>query len=123
MGIVIKPIVTEKMTAMGEKLNRFAFQVNTGANKIEIRITSYNVCYTKLLRYSMDITNPLVRSWDCFWITSGTIEKTIGDNMIVIDFGEGECDNIATKSVNGGDPEEFEMNCRIRRWKCLRCLF
>ena len=73
--------------------------------------------------YSMDITNPLVRSWDCFWITSGTIEKTIGDNMIVIDFGDGECDNIATKSVNGGDPEEFEMNCRIRRWKCLRCLF
>ncbi len=37
MGIVIKPIVTEKMTAMGEKLNRFAFQVNTGANKIEIK--------------------------------------------------------------------------------------
>lgn len=37
MGIVIKPIVTEKMTALGEKLNRFAFQVDTRANKIEIK--------------------------------------------------------------------------------------
>ena len=73
--------------------------------------------------YSMDITEPLVRPWDCFWITSGTIEKTIEDTQIIIDFGDGECDNIATKTVNGGDPEEFEMNCRMKRWKCFRCSF
>ena len=27
MGIIIKPIVTEKMTAMGEKYNRYGFRV------------------------------------------------------------------------------------------------
>jgi len=53
--------------------------------------------------YSMEITTPLVRSWDCFWITSGTIEKTINETVIVIDFGDGECDNIATKSIDGGE--------------------
>ena len=37
MSIIIKPVVTEKMTDMGEKLNRFAFIVNKGANKIEIK--------------------------------------------------------------------------------------
>jgi large subunit ribosomal protein L23 len=37
MSIIIKPVVTEKMTEMGEKLNRFAFIVNKGANKIEIK--------------------------------------------------------------------------------------
>lgn len=36
MGIIIKPIVTEKMTAITEKLNRYGFRVQPGANKIEI---------------------------------------------------------------------------------------
>lgn len=36
MGIIIKPIVTEKMTAVSEKLNRYGFRVQPGANKIEI---------------------------------------------------------------------------------------
>ena len=37
MGIIIKPLVTEKMTVQGEKLNRYAFIVNHDANKIEIK--------------------------------------------------------------------------------------
>lgn len=37
MGILIKPIVTEKMTIQGEKLNRYGFIVDRRANKIEIR--------------------------------------------------------------------------------------
>jgi large subunit ribosomal protein L23 len=36
MGIIIKPIVTEKMTAITEKLNRYGFRVKPEANKIEI---------------------------------------------------------------------------------------
>lgn len=36
MGIIIKPIVTEKMTAISEKLNRYCFRVKPDANKIEI---------------------------------------------------------------------------------------
>ena len=32
MGILIKPIVTEKMTAEGEKLNRYGFIVDRKAN-------------------------------------------------------------------------------------------
>ncbi|MDR3252329.1 MAG: 50S ribosomal protein L23 [Tannerella sp.] len=38
MGIIIKPIVTEKMTAVTEKTpNRFGFRVQPDANKLEIR--------------------------------------------------------------------------------------
>lgn len=36
MGIIIKPIVTEKMTMITEKLNRYGFRVLPEANKIEI---------------------------------------------------------------------------------------
>jgi len=37
MDTLIKPIVTEKMTDMGEKLNRYGFIVDSQANKIQIR--------------------------------------------------------------------------------------
>lgn len=37
MGIILKPIVTEKMTKIGEKFNRVGFQVAHSANKIEIK--------------------------------------------------------------------------------------
>ena len=37
MGILIKPIVTEKMTIQGDKLNRYGFIVERDANKVEIK--------------------------------------------------------------------------------------
>lgn len=37
MQIIIRPVLTEKMTAQGEKLNRFAFIVDRRANKLQIR--------------------------------------------------------------------------------------
>ena len=37
MSIIIKPIVTEKMTKVGEKFNRVGFRVVRDANKIEIK--------------------------------------------------------------------------------------
>ncbi len=37
MGIIIKPIVTEKLTAQGEKLNRYGFVVDKKANKLQIK--------------------------------------------------------------------------------------
>ena len=46
MGIIIKPIVTEKMTIQGEKLNRYGFIVDREAGKLEIKAAveqMYNV--------------------------------------------------------------------------------
>ncbi|MBO6606216.1 50S ribosomal protein L23 [Psychroserpens sp.] len=37
MSILIKPIITEKATADSELKNSFWFQVNTKANKVEIK--------------------------------------------------------------------------------------
>ena len=37
MGILIKPIVTEKLTVQGEKLNRYGFIVDREANKLQIK--------------------------------------------------------------------------------------
>ncbi len=37
MDILLKPIITEKMTDLGERLNRFAFVVDKRANKLQIK--------------------------------------------------------------------------------------
>ena len=47
MEIIIKPVLTEKMTIQGEKLNRYGFIVDVRANKLQIRNAveqMYNVC-------------------------------------------------------------------------------
>ncbi len=49
MSVIIKPVVTEKMTGLGEKLNRYGFEVHKNANKIEIKKAVealYNVTVT-----------------------------------------------------------------------------
>ena len=37
MGVLIKPIVTEKMTGITDKFNRFGFLVRPEANKLVIK--------------------------------------------------------------------------------------
>ncbi|MBS4058806.1 MAG: 50S ribosomal protein L23 [Bacteroidetes bacterium] len=37
MNIIIKPIITEKMTAISEKLQQYGFIVERRANKLQIR--------------------------------------------------------------------------------------
>jgi large subunit ribosomal protein L23 len=37
MSVILKPIITEKMTQMGEKLNRYGFKVDKRANKLQIK--------------------------------------------------------------------------------------
>jgi len=56
MEIIKKPIVTEKLTAQADKLNRYGFIVDRGANKLQIKKaveSLYNVTVVQVntLRY------------------------------------------------------------------------
>jgi len=56
MEIIRKPIVTEKLTAQTENMNRYGFIVDKGANKLQIKKAVedlYNVTVVKVntLRY------------------------------------------------------------------------
>jgi len=56
MDILIKPIVTEKYTILGEKLNRYGFIVDKRANKLQIKkaveeLYNVNVAEVNTLRY------------------------------------------------------------------------
>ena len=51
MSVLIKPLITEKMTELSEKRNQYGFIVNCKANKIEIRKAiegQYNVSVTSI---------------------------------------------------------------------------
>ncbi|MCL2072857.1 MAG: 50S ribosomal protein L23 [Marinilabiliaceae bacterium] len=55
--IIIKPLVTEKMTNLSEKLNKFGFIVRRDANKIEIKkaveeMYNINVLDVNTMRYA-----------------------------------------------------------------------
>ena len=38
MGIIMKPVITEKMTAKSDALNQYGFIVDKNANKIQIKL-------------------------------------------------------------------------------------
>ena len=56
MSILIKPVITEKMTTAAEEQNCFAFVVNRKANKIQIR---------KAVEEQYDVVVDTVRTMVC----------------------------------------------------------
>ena len=60
--------------------------------------------------YEKVIVNPIIKQDDCKFIVAGTIEYRKGDKVIgVVDFGDGTCDNLATKTIDG-KIYEFELD-------------
>jgi hypothetical protein len=57
------------------------------------------------LAYSYTITTPLLYDRSCKYILSGAVELYKDGNTIVIDYGDGTCDNTATVTTNGTTEE------------------
>lgn len=51
--------------------------------------------------WSATIANKLVRTGNCIWTVSGTVNLTRNSNTAVLDYGNGDCDNKATITING----------------------
>ena len=67
--------------------------------------------------YTKNILIPLERIDGCYYVVKGKIEY-VKDGAVVatVDFGDGECDNIATKTVDGVD-KEIKLNKKGKRHK------
>ena len=67
--------------------------------------------------YTKNILIPLERIDGCDYVVKGKIEY-VKDEVVVatVDFGDGECDNIATKTVDGVD-HEIKLNKKGKRLK------
>lgn len=56
----------------------------------------------RIYQWSTQITDPLIKRFNCFRIVKGTIELRKGNAAVaVLDYGTGVCDNKATLTVNG----------------------
>ncbi|MEX0987766.1 MAG: 50S ribosomal protein L23 [Bacteroidales bacterium] len=88
MNILLKPIVTEKMTALGEKFNRYGFVVENNANKLQIKeaveeLYEVTVVDVNTMRYGGKVKTRFTRSG----VTTG---KTNAYKKAVVTVAEGE---------------------------------
>ena len=71
----------------------------------------------KSSRYKRNIIKPLVKIDGCDYIVEGKIEYIKNGSVVVtVDFGDGECDDIATKTVDGVD-KEIKLNKKGKKHK------
>jgi large subunit ribosomal protein L23 len=67
MSIIIKPVITEKMSALSDKLRRYAFIVDRKANKLQIKkavqeLYEVNVVSVNTMNYGADSTGRWTKS-------------------------------------------------------------
>jgi large subunit ribosomal protein L23 len=88
MDILLRPIVTEKMTAHGDKFNRYGFLVARSANKIQIKkaveeLYSVTVESVNTMRYGGKVKSRNTKSG----LLTG---KTAATKKAVITLAEGD---------------------------------
>lgn len=59
---------------------------------------------------SAKIIKELRRELACKFLVSGTIELSKNLDTAILDYGDGECDDLATVSVNGGERREIHLS-------------
>jgi len=87
MNILLKPIVTEKMTNQGDKFNRYGFLVAINANKIQIKkaveeLYSVTVESVNTMRYGGKVKTRNTKS-------GLLVGRTIATKKAVITLAEG----------------------------------
>lgn len=80
-------------------------QFNPADDRIEIT-GNVNVSDSDGNSYSKEITTPLVKTGECKYITEGVIEyKNSNGTFATLDYGDGTCDNLATRTTQDGTTE------------------
>ena len=88
MAIIIKPIVTEKMTTAGEKLNRYGFRVERTANKLQIKKAVEEMYNVQVMDVNTMVVAPKRMQR---WTRSGLLRgKTNSYKKAVVTLKEGE---------------------------------
>jgi len=88
MDVLVKPIVTEKMNALGDSLNKYGFVVHKKANKLQIKkaveaLYGVTVDEVNTMRYKGKVKSRYIRSG----VISG---KTGSYKKAVVTLTEGE---------------------------------
>ena len=88
MGVVIKPIITEKMTDKAESLNQFGFIVDQHANKLQIKSEVEDLYSVQVI--SVNTMNYSGKSKSRFTKTGLISGKTKAFKKAIVTLAEGE---------------------------------
>ena len=61
-------------------------------------------------KLSAEVVEALRRELACKFLVSGIIKLTKNENSAVLSYGDGECDDLATVSINGGESREINLS-------------
>jgi len=65
--------------------------------------------------YKKEIVEPLVRLGNCRFIVSGTVTITLNVLTSTLNYGEGECDEVATMTNSAGETAEVDLTkCKMK---------
>ena len=59
--------------------------------------------------FTVEITTPLVQPAGCRYIASGVKKYTSANGTVTVDYGDGTCDNVATKTAADGTVTEIQI--------------
>ena len=92
-------------TRVGQRVREFVEGYNTLPTDNVYKITgSWNTTFPSGNVRQTTITEPLRVRLNCNYIVKGIMQITIESNVLVINWGDGECDAEATGTLNGGTP-------------------
>jgi len=80
-----------------------------------IQITGFSIVKTSTDEYRKEIVEPLIRNRDCRFIVKGVVDITLNGELVSsLDYGDGECNNIAILTK---DSETYEVDLSKRMFK------
>ena len=96
----------------GTKIREWIEGVGTGAWGDNVFLITGNWMFTKKNGnvLSANIITALRRELACKFIVSGLIELQKNENNALLDYGNGDCDDLATVSINGGERQEIHLS-------------
>jgi len=96
----------------GTKIREWIEGVGTGAWGDNVFLITGNWMFTKKngTVLSATILTALRRELACKFIVSGLVELQKNENNALLDYGNGDCDDLATVSINGGERQEINLS-------------
>lgn len=77
------------------------FETTTKSDDVYYKTGSGSIAVNDTLKYSRNITSPLLYDRSCGFILSGTEEVYKDSDSVVINYGSGDCDQYALVTTNG----------------------
>ncbi len=96
----------------GTKIREWIEGVGTGAWGDNVFLITGNWMFTKKngTVLSAKIVEPLRRELACKFLVSGLVELAKNENNAILNYGDGDCDDLATVSINGGPEREIHLS-------------